>query len=88
MHDGLQRLLWLLGRSTTPTSPYLQNLYDQSAEWGPCYYDSTHVLTSYATYDLPFGRDRQFGKDMNPVVNAIVGDWQVNGFSACTPASR
>ena len=66
------------GGQTTPTSPYWQNLYDQKAEWGPCYYDVTHVLTSYATYDLPFGRDRQFGKNMNPVVNAVAGDWQVN----------
>ena len=39
---------------------------------------STHILTSYATYDIPFGRDRKFGKNMNPVVNAIAGDWQVN----------
>ena len=66
------------GGAAYPTSPYFQNLYDQRAEWGPCYYDSTHVLTSYLTYDLPLGRDRKFGKDMNPVLNAIVGDWQVN----------
>lgn len=67
------------GGQTTPTSPYWQNLYDKKAEWGPCYYDATHVLTSYATYDLPFGRDRKFGKNMNKVVNAVIGDWQVNG---------
>ncbi len=67
------------GGQTTPTSPYWQNLYDKKAEWGPCYYDATHVLTSYATYDLPFGRGRKFGKNMNKVVNAVVGDWQVNG---------
>ena len=67
------------GGQTTPTSPYWQNLYDKKAEWGPCYYDATHVLTSYATYDLPFGRDRKFGKNMNKVVNAVVGDWQLNG---------
>ena len=67
------------GGQTTPTSPYFQNLYDQKAEWGPCYYDATHVLTSYATYDIPFGRDRKFGKSLNPVVNAVAGDWQVNG---------
>jgi hypothetical protein len=66
------------GGAAYPTSPYFQNLYDQRAEWGPCYYDSTHVLTSYVTYDLPLGKDRKFGKDMNPVLNAIVGDWQVN----------
>ncbi len=67
------------GGQTTPTSPYWQNLYDKKAEWGPCYYDATHVLTSYATYDLPLGRDRAFGKDMNKVVNAVIGDWQING---------
>lgn len=67
------------GGGAVPTSPYFQNLYDMKSEWGPCYYDVTHVLTSYATYDLPFGKDRKFGKDMNPVVNAILGDWQVNG---------
>jgi len=67
------------GGQTTPTSPYWQNLYDKKAEWGPCYYDATHILTSYATYDLPFGRSRKFGKNMNKAVNAVVGDWQVNG---------
>ena len=67
------------GGQATPTSPYWQNLYDKKAEWGPCYYDATHVLTSYATYDLPFGRDRKFGKNLNKVVNAVVGDWQLNG---------
>jgi hypothetical protein len=66
------------GGQTTPVSPYWQNLYDKKAEWGPCYYDVTHVLTSYATYDLPFGRDRKFGKSMNPVINAVAGDWQAN----------
>jgi hypothetical protein len=67
------------GGQTTPTSPYWQNLYDKKAEWGPCYYDATHILTSYVTYDVPFGRGRKFGKDMNKVANAVVGDWQVSG---------
>ena len=24
---------------------YWQNLYDGKAEWGPCYFDVTHMLT-------------------------------------------
>lgn len=63
---------------TTPTSPYFQNLYDKKAEWGPCYYDVQHVLTSYATYDIPIGRGRKIGNNMNKVVNAVVGGWQAN----------
>jgi hypothetical protein len=66
------------GGQATPTSPYWQNLYDKKAEWGPCYYDATHVLTSYATYDLPIGRGRKFGKDMNKALDAVVGGWQAN----------
>jgi hypothetical protein len=66
------------GGAATPTSPYFQNLYDMKAEWGPCYYDVTHILSSYAVYDLPFGRGRKFGKDIHPAVNAILGGWTVS----------
>jgi hypothetical protein len=60
-------------------SPYAQNLYNRSAEWGPCYYDATHYVTAYVTYDLPFGRGRALGKDWNRAVDAVLGGWQVNG---------
>jgi hypothetical protein len=63
----------------TPTSPYWQDLYDKKAEWGPCYYDAQQILTSYATYDLPIGRGRKLGSNMNAVANAIIGGWQLNG---------
>ena len=58
-------------------SAYWQNVYDRHAEWAPCYYDATHVLTAYAIYELPFGRGKALGHDMNKVVNAVVGGWQV-----------
>jgi hypothetical protein len=57
---------------------YWQNLYDSKAEWGPCFYDQTQNLTTYALYELPYGKNRQFGKDANPVLNAIAGDWNVS----------
>ncbi len=67
------------GGQTTPTSPYWQDIYDQKGEWGPCYYDATHVLTSYATYDLPVGKGRTFGSNMNKIADGVIGGWQVNG---------
>jgi hypothetical protein len=67
------------GGQALPTSPYWQDLYDKKAEWGPCYYDSTHVLTSYATYDIPVGHGRKYMANMNKVADAVVGGWQVNG---------
>ncbi|HXX17184.1 MAG TPA: carboxypeptidase regulatory-like domain-containing protein [Candidatus Eremiobacteraceae bacterium] len=59
-------------------SAYWQNVYDPKAEWAPCYYDATHVLTAYGIYELPFGRGKSFGHDMNKVVDAVVGGWQVS----------
>ncbi len=70
------------GGQTTPTSPYWQNLYDKKAEWGPCYYDVQQVVTGYITYDIPLGRNRTFGKNMNKALNAVVGEWQVNAIAS------
>jgi len=55
------------------------NIYDPHAYWGPCYYDETHIITSYFTYALPVGRGQQFGHDANKVVDAFIGGWQVSG---------
>jgi hypothetical protein len=59
-------------------SAYWQNVYDRKAEWAPCYYDATHVLTSYAVYELPFGRGKTLARDANKLVNAVVGGWSVS----------
>jgi hypothetical protein len=66
------------GALATTASPYWQNIYNPKAEWAPCYYDATHILSSYAIYELPVGRGKAFGKDMNSVANAIVGGWTVS----------
>jgi len=67
------------GGQATPASPYWQNLYDQRSEWGPCYYDVTHVLSGFAVYELPIGRHKRWGQNLHPVVNAVVGNWQIGG---------
>ena len=59
--------------------PGWQNAYDGKSDFGPCYFDQTHILSSYATYALPLGRGKQFGHDLNPALNAIVGNWEVSG---------
>lgn len=60
-----------------PANAYFQNLYDPRADYAPCYFDSKHILSSYAVYDIPFGRGKKFGHDVNGVVNAIAGGWTV-----------
>ncbi len=57
--------------------PGWENIYDPRLDWGPCYYDQTHIVTSYVTYALPFGHGKQFGHDMNPALNGLLGNWEI-----------
>ncbi|HEX7318263.1 MAG TPA: carboxypeptidase regulatory-like domain-containing protein [Pyrinomonadaceae bacterium] len=41
--------------------------------------DRPHRFTLAETWVLPIGRGRTFGKEMNRIVDAFVGGWQVNG---------
>jgi hypothetical protein len=59
--------------------PGWENDYDPRLSWGPCYYDQRNILTSYVTYQLPFGHGKQFGHDMNPALNAVLGNWEIGG---------
>ena len=40
--------------------------------------DRTHVFVFSWTYELPFGRTKRVGSNWNPVLNHILGGWQVN----------
>lgn len=69
---------WSGARASSTASPYWQNTYDAKAEWAPCYYDETQNLTGYAVYELPFGKGKQFGGNMNSVANTVVSGWTVS----------
>ncbi|MGA8530667.1 MAG: TonB-dependent receptor [Acidobacteriaceae bacterium] len=47
-------------------------------------FDTTHLLTVNGYYEMPFGRGRQFGGDMNKVADIFVGGWQLTGLSRTT----
>ncbi|HTM89215.1 MAG TPA: TonB-dependent receptor [Terriglobales bacterium] len=62
----------------TPANPYYQNLYDPHADYAPCYFDASHLLSAYAVYELPYGRGKKFGGNAPKVLSAIAGGWSVN----------
>ena len=41
--------------------------------------DRTHILSFNTVYELPLGRGRKLLPDANPVVDAILGGWQLSG---------
>ncbi len=64
--------------NVTTNSAYAQNAYDNSAEYGPAGWDIRHAINGNVVYDLPFGRGRQFGANMNRAVDEVVGGWKVS----------
>jgi len=41
--------------------------------------DVTHALKATGLYELPFGRGHRFGTNVGPVMDRIIGGWQVSG---------
>jgi hypothetical protein len=42
-------------------------------------YDVRHVVSAFLVAELPFGRGKRFGHDMNRAADALVGGWQLSG---------
>jgi hypothetical protein len=61
-----------------PGGYYRQDQYNQKAEWGPCYYDVTHLVSAYVVYTLPFGKGQAFGRSVSAPVNEVIGGWQLS----------
>lgn len=40
--------------------------------------DQTHVFVLSWNLELPFGRGKMFGSGMNPLLNTVLGGWQIN----------
>jgi len=57
-----------------------QDLTNLRAEKSVSANDVPHRLAFAAIYELPVGRGRTFGKNMNRIVNGFIGGWQVNSF--------
>jgi hypothetical protein len=42
-------------------------------------FDITHLFNSSVTYQLPFGRGRQFGGNLPKVLDEVIGGWDISG---------
>jgi hypothetical protein len=61
-----------------------QNLFNYDAlNYNKSYtnasWDIRHNVTGGFNYEIPFGRGKQYGSNLNPFVQAVIGNWQLNG---------
>jgi Carboxypeptidase regulatory-like domain/TonB dependent receptor len=57
---------------------FFQNTYDPAADYGRCDQNVGNAFNGFVTYDLPFGRGKQFGSNIPRPVDLVVGGWQIN----------
>lgn len=77
--NGSQVLEEPNGNTGTP-----QNINDFRNDKGIGAYDQPFNNTTSFVYELPIGRGRAFGSDMNPVLDAFIGGWTLNGINTMT----
>jgi Carboxypeptidase regulatory-like domain/TonB dependent receptor len=69
-----------LGGGTTDGSTIgVQNPFNLRGERAVSVFDIPHLFQFSYVYEIPVGRGRLLGRNMNSVLNLIVGGWQTNG---------
>ncbi len=66
---------WLGGTTS------LQNPLNRRGEKSLSVHDIPNRLVLSGAYQLPFGRGRKFGNQVNRVLDGFIGGWEVSGFS-------
>jgi hypothetical protein len=70
------------GGSAASQSAYWQDAYNGGGDYGPAFFDSTHIFSFSGYYDLPFGRGRTFGSGMNRALDEAVGGWKIGAVAS------
>jgi hypothetical protein len=63
----------------TGNSLAVQNPFDIRGERAVSVFDIPQIFQFSYVYELPVGRGRALGRNMNPILDAVIGGWQTNG---------
>ena len=55
-----------------------QNIHNLGAEAGPSSFDVQFNNVTSVVYQVPFGKGRKYGSNMNPAIDAVLGGWELN----------
>ncbi len=58
-----------------------QNIRNLGQEKGPVSFDVKLINVTSLIYELPFGKGRRFGANMNGLLDAIAGGWELNSIN-------
>jgi hypothetical protein len=61
--------------------PAPQDFYNRDADFGLSAYHQPYNMTTSVVLDLPVGRNRRFLSDPSPLVEALLGGWQIAGIN-------
>ena len=79
---GLSNNLGYYGGSHTASqSAYWQDAYNGGGDYGPAFFDATHIFSFAGYYELPIGRGRMYGSNMNRVLDEAVGGWKIGAIA-------
>ncbi len=70
------------------SASYYASSYNPSLEYGPSFFDHTHIINAVFNYDLPFGHGHKFGSTEHESINKVIGGWYTAGvvrFSSGAP---
>jgi hypothetical protein len=62
-------------------SAAIQDLHNLRDEWSEGGSDAPHRFVFGWSYELPVGRGKAVGSQMNKALDAVIGGWQINGFT-------
>jgi hypothetical protein len=66
------------GLGTFPGATYWPLPGTHKADWSLSALNLNQQFTASVTYDLPFGKGKQFGSTWNGGLNAVLGNWEVD----------
>jgi hypothetical protein len=64
---------WALGNVSSPDARNMSAIYS-SSPW-----DIRNNFVANAIYELPVGKGKAFGNNWSPVMQQVLGSWQING---------
>lgn len=54
------------------------DIYNRDLNFAPSDFDRTHVFNGFVVAELPFGRGKRFARDAGPVLDRIIGGWNIS----------